>query len=101
FSSRRTNSVVGSILGVITLVPYTYWRKTHAIHHATSGDLEGRDLGDIDTLTVHEYLALPPKKQLLYRIYRQLQPDQYTKLRGIIDRRMKDGRGRGAGPGPR
>jgi Spy/CpxP family protein refolding chaperone len=38
---------------------------------------------------------------MLYRIYRQLQPDQYTKLRGIIDRRTKDGRGRGAGPGPR
>ena len=36
FTSRRANSIVGSILGVITLVPYTYWRKTHAIHHATS-----------------------------------------------------------------
>ena len=70
FSSRRANSITGAILGVITLVPYTYWRKTHAIHHATSGDLEGRDLGDIDTLTVHEYLALPRSKRLLYRIYR-------------------------------
>ena len=70
FSSRRANSIVGSILGVFTLVPYTYWRKTHAIHHATSGDLEGRDLGDIDTLTVHEYLALPRFKRLRYRLYR-------------------------------
>lgn len=70
FGSRDANSVVGSLLGVITLVPYTYWRKTHAIHHATSGDLDGRDLGDIDTLTVHEYLALPRARQLLYRLYR-------------------------------
>ncbi|MEO7355279.1 MAG: fatty acid desaturase [Gemmatimonadales bacterium] len=70
FTSRRANSIVGSILGVITLVPYTYWRKTHAIHHATSGDLDGRDLGDIDTLTVAEYLALPRGKRMLYRLYR-------------------------------
>ncbi|MEP6590411.1 MAG: fatty acid desaturase [Gemmatimonadota bacterium] len=70
FGSKRANSVVGAILGVVTLVPYTYWRKTHAIHHATSGDLEGRDLGDIDTLTVHEYLALPRFKRALYRMYR-------------------------------
>ena len=70
FRSRRANTIVGSILGVITLVPYTYWRKTHAIHHATSGDLEGRDLGDIDTLTVQEYLTLPRAKRLLYRMYR-------------------------------
>ncbi|MES2125117.1 MAG: fatty acid desaturase [Gemmatimonadota bacterium] len=70
FGSRRANSIVGAVLGVVTLVPYTYWRKTHAIHHATSGDLEGRDLGDIDTLTVHEYLALPRGKRLLYRMYR-------------------------------
>lgn len=70
FASKRANTIVGSILGVITLVPYTYWRKTHAIHHATSGDLEGRDLGDIDTLTVAEYLALPRMKRVLYRMYR-------------------------------
>jgi omega-6 fatty acid desaturase (delta-12 desaturase) len=70
FSSRRANSIVGSILGVVTLVPYTYWRKTHAIHHATSGDLDGRDFGDIDTLTVREYLSRPRGKRLMYRIYR-------------------------------
>ncbi|HPF62210.1 MAG: fatty acid desaturase [Gemmatimonadetes bacterium] len=70
FRSRRANTIVGAILGVITLVPYTYWRKTHAIHHATSGDLDGRDLGDIDTLTVREYLSRTRAKRLLYRMYR-------------------------------
>lgn len=70
FSSRRANTVVGSLLGVITLVPYTYWRKTHALHHAGSGDLEGRELGDIDTLTVREYLSLPRARRFLYRCYR-------------------------------
>ena len=70
FKSKRANSVVGGILGVVTLVPYTYWRKTHAIHHATSGDLDGRDFGDIDTLTVREYLSRSRPKQLMYRVYR-------------------------------
>ncbi len=70
FRSQKVNDLVGSIIGVITLVPYTYWRKTHAIHHATSGNLDGRDFGDIDTLTVREYLSRPRWKRLLYRLYR-------------------------------
>ncbi|HRP07737.1 MAG TPA: fatty acid desaturase [Gemmatimonadales bacterium] len=70
FRSKRANTITGSILGVITLVPYTYWRKTHAIHHASSGDLDGRDFGDIDTLTVREYLSRTRFKRLMYRLYR-------------------------------
>ncbi len=70
FKSRAANDVVGFIIGVFTLVPYNYWRKTHAIHHATSGDLERRTFGDIDTLTVREYLSLSKRKRLMYRIYR-------------------------------
>ncbi len=70
FRSRRLNDYIGSAIGVVTLVPYTYWRKTHALHHASSGNLEGRELGDIDTLTVREYLSRPRWKRLLYRLYR-------------------------------
>jgi omega-6 fatty acid desaturase (delta-12 desaturase) len=70
FRSQRLNDLVGSVIGVITLVPYAYWRKTHAIHHATSGNLDGRDFGDIDTLTVKEYLSRPWHKRLMYRLYR-------------------------------
>ena len=36
-----------SLLGVLTLTPYRYWRRTHAIHHATSGNLDRRELGDV------------------------------------------------------
>ncbi len=68
--SRAANNSVGFILGVVTLVPYEYWRKTHAIHHATSGDLDRRGLGDVDTLTVAEYLALSPFKRVSYRLMR-------------------------------
>ena len=70
FRSSRVSDVVGSFLGVLTLTPYHYWKKTHALHHATSGNLEHRGFGDIDTLTVEEYLARPRWERLKYRVYR-------------------------------
>ena len=70
FKSRWANNVCGSLLGVLTLTPYHRWRKHHAIHHATSGDLDRRGSGDIHMLTVREYEQLSPWKQFLYRIYR-------------------------------
>jgi len=70
FRSARAADVVGSILGVLTLTPYHYWKKTHALHHATSGNLEHRGFGDIDTLTVREYLARSRWERLKYRVYR-------------------------------
>jgi omega-6 fatty acid desaturase (delta-12 desaturase) len=70
FKSQRVADVVGTLLGVLTLTPYAFWKKTHAIHHATSGNLDARGYGDIDVLTVDEYQRLSPKKQRAYRIYR-------------------------------
>ncbi len=70
FRSQKLADLVGTAIGVLTLVPYGYWRKTHAIHHATSGNLDVRGFGDIDTLTAKEYLSLPRHKRLLYRLYR-------------------------------
>ena len=49
FSSRRCNDWLGRSLGVLTLTPYYYWRRSHAIHHASTGNLERRGIGDIDT----------------------------------------------------
>jgi omega-6 fatty acid desaturase (delta-12 desaturase) len=70
FRTRWANDLVGSLLGVLTLTPYYYWKRTHAIHHATSGNLDRRDFGDIDTITVAEYRALSPLRRLGYRAYR-------------------------------
>jgi omega-6 fatty acid desaturase (delta-12 desaturase) len=70
FVSRRANDIVGSMLGVMTLTPFADWRKHHAIHHATSGNLDARGIGDIDTMTVREYLAASPRDRLLYRLRR-------------------------------
>jgi omega-6 fatty acid desaturase (delta-12 desaturase) len=70
FRSRKANDTLGRLLGVLTLTPYTYWRKTHSIHHATSGNLDHRDIGDVILFTVREYRALPRWKRICYRIYR-------------------------------
>jgi omega-6 fatty acid desaturase (delta-12 desaturase) len=70
FADRKANDWVGRIIGVFTLTPYDYWRQTHAIHHATSGNLDRRGLGAIEMLTVAEYKALPWHRRLGYRLYR-------------------------------
>jgi omega-6 fatty acid desaturase (delta-12 desaturase) len=70
FRRRRANDWLGRVLGVLTLTPYGYWRRTHAIHHATSGHLGRRGTGDVDTLTVHEYQSLPAWRRALYRLTR-------------------------------
>jgi omega-6 fatty acid desaturase (delta-12 desaturase) len=70
FRHRVANDWVGRVIGVFTLTPYDFWRRTHGIHHATSGNLGRRGIGDIDTLTVREYLALPWWRRLGYRLYR-------------------------------
>ena len=60
----------GWSLSVLTLIPYDFWRRDHAIHHATSGNLDRRGSGDVTTLTVREYLAQSRLRKMLYRLYR-------------------------------
>ena len=67
---RRASEVVGFFTGVLTLTPFGQWRRDHALHHASSGDLERRGHGDIQTLTVREYLARTPRGRLAYRLAR-------------------------------
>lgn len=70
FKRRGANDVVGRLLGVLTLTPYGNWAKSHAVHHACSGNLDRRGRGDVDTLTVAEYRSLSPTRRLGYRLYR-------------------------------
>jgi omega-6 fatty acid desaturase (delta-12 desaturase) len=70
FASRRANEVVGFITGVLVFTPYFNWRHEHAIHHASSGDLDRRGHGDIWMMTVAEYQAASPKERFVYRLYR-------------------------------
>ena len=70
FENREANDWVGRVIGVATMTPYQVWRFSHAKHHATSGHLERRGVGDIDTLTVREYQAMGRWERIAYRIYR-------------------------------
>ena len=70
FRGRLANDWTGRAIGVLTLTPYDYWRRNHALHHASSGNLDHRGSGDIDTLTVREFHARPRWRQILYRLYR-------------------------------
>jgi len=68
--SRIANDRVGLFLGVLVWTPFYHWKHSHAIHHATAGDLDRRGTGDVYTMTVEEYLASPWYKKLGYRIMR-------------------------------
>nr|WP_249130526.1 fatty acid desaturase [Bradyrhizobium diazoefficiens] len=70
FRSRVVNDWVGRAIGVMTLTPYDYWRRNHAHHHAGSGNLDHRGLGDIDTLTLREFHTRSFLHRVLYRLYR-------------------------------
>ncbi|WP_417897833.1 fatty acid desaturase [Bacillus haimaensis] len=70
FKNRKWNRIVGTITGVLTLFPYEQWGHEHSVHHATSGNLDKRGVGDIWTLTVEEYNAATLKTKIGYRLYR-------------------------------
>jgi acyl-lipid omega-6 desaturase (Delta-12 desaturase) len=70
FPSKRANARVGVVLGVIVYTPFQSWRHSHAVHHATAGDLDRRGVGDLPTLTVAEYQAAPWRRRVGYRLFR-------------------------------
>ena len=70
FKTIKANDRLGLALGVLVLTPFYQWKHSHAIHHATAGDLDRRGTGDVYTMTVEEYLAAPWYRKLGYRIMR-------------------------------
>ncbi len=70
FNSRKANDVVGVFTGLLSFTPYAAWRHRHALHHATTGNLDRRGWWDIEVYTVKEFEALPKWEQIRYRLYR-------------------------------
>jgi omega-6 fatty acid desaturase (delta-12 desaturase) len=68
--TKRENRWVGRITGLLVFQPYANWAHNHAVHHGTSGDLDRRGQGDVETLTVAEYQARDFKGRLAYRLFR-------------------------------
>lgn len=70
FASRAANRFWGYVTGILTLTPFDEWRRSHARHHATAGDLDNRGTGDVFTMTVSEYRAATPIRRFGYRFFR-------------------------------
>ncbi len=70
FRNRRANDLLGSFCGLLTLTPYHFWKRSHARHHSSSGNLSHRGTGDVSVLTVDEYRALSRFGRFRYQLYR-------------------------------
>jgi acyl-lipid omega-6 desaturase (Delta-12 desaturase) len=68
--SKRANAWLGVVVGLVVYAPFVSWRHSHAVHHATAGDLDRRGVGDVLTLTAAEYRASPWLRRLGYRLFR-------------------------------
>ncbi len=67
---RRANHWLGIACGLLVYSPFHIWRHEHAVHHASAGNLDRRGRGDVETLTVAEWVGLSRPKRLAYRTFR-------------------------------
>ena len=70
FESRQANSRWGHLLGFLLFTPYRWWQRQHRVHHAHTGDLDHRGVGEINTMTLAEYENASGLRRLGYRLYR-------------------------------
>ncbi len=68
--SVKANKTIGFLLGVLTLTPGEQWWKAHAIHHASSGNIDRRGVGDVETWTVAEYRSKSWIERVGYDLFR-------------------------------
>ena len=69
FKNRKVNHFVGTVTGILTMVPYEKWKREHSIHHATSSNLDKRGTGDVWIMSVEEYKKASKLERLQYRLY--------------------------------
>lgn len=70
FPSNRANRIVGFVTGALAFTAFEPWRLSHLKHHATTGQLDHRGVGDVRTMTLEEYADAPRLRRFLYRLYR-------------------------------
>ncbi len=68
--SRKWNNLVGTVCSLVSTIPFKYWASIHNYHHSHTGQLEHRDIGDIDFLTVKEYRERSKWGKFKYRLFR-------------------------------
>jgi omega-6 fatty acid desaturase (delta-12 desaturase) len=67
---KAANRWLGRALGIFVMSPYEAWRHSHAMHHASAGDLDRRGDGDVPTLTVAEYNSRGRLGRMGYWLFR-------------------------------
>ncbi|TFB13107.1 fatty acid desaturase [Filobacillus milosensis] len=70
FKNRKINHYLGTFTGILTMFPYSKWKREHSIHHATSSNLDKRGTGDVWIMTVKEFVKASKLERLQYRLYR-------------------------------
>ncbi len=70
FTSKKWNTFVGWVCSIFSTLPFRYWAKVHNFHHAHSGQLETRDIGDVPFKTTEEFRNMSRWGRLRYRIWR-------------------------------
>src|SRR2546421_2134220 len=68
--SKTANLWLGRFVALLVYTPFAAWRHSHAVHHATSGDLDRRGVGDVPTFTVEEYNAMGRRQRFAYWLFR-------------------------------
>jgi acyl-lipid omega-6 desaturase (Delta-12 desaturase) len=68
--SKRANRWLGVFCGLLLFESFDRWRHSHAVHHASAGDLDRRGVGDVPTMTVEEYRRASWLHRLGYRLFR-------------------------------
>jgi len=68
--NSKARAIIGYICSIFSTIPFHYWAKSHHLHHSHNGQLELRDIGDINTLTVNEFKSLDMWGRFKYRLYR-------------------------------
>ena len=69
-ASKRANHWLGAVCGLLLFESFDRWRHSHAVHHASAGDLDRRGVGDVTTLTVEEYRRASWRRRIGYRLFR-------------------------------
>ncbi|GLR18173.1 fatty acid desaturase family protein [Portibacter lacus] len=69
-TSKRWNEIVGWTCSIFSSLPFKYWAKVHNFHHAHSGQLETRDIGDVPFKTTNEFRSMSKWGKFKYRLLR-------------------------------
>ncbi len=70
FTSKKANEIIGWICSLFSSLPFKYWAKVHNFHHAHSGQLETRDIGDVPFKTTEEFRQMGKWARFMYRVRR-------------------------------